>query len=106
MGTSSSYEKLSEFVLEEKAGSSFSASGLWFKRQGFFALLFSTPPNVSLFPAPVMPMTLINELTTNVYGFPTPCLISAAFCALDYEELTVHLEVEILFRGRSENISS
>lgn len=43
----------------------------------YFALLFSTPSNLLLFPAPVMPMTLINELTTDVYGFPTPCLISA-----------------------------
>lgn len=42
-----------------------------------FALLFSTPPNFLLFPAPVTPMTLIDELTTNVYGFPTPCLIGA-----------------------------
>lgn len=47
------------------------------KDRTHFSLLVSIPPRFSLFPAPVMPVALINELTTSVYGFPTLCLITA-----------------------------
>lgn len=73
LGTSNRYEKLSEMVSKGKTGSPVSALGYDLKGETDFALLFSNPHIFSSYPDPVMPITLVNQLTASAYGTPTAC---------------------------------